>query len=232
MRRVLSYAVALVMMALLLPLAWAQKKDDKDKDIDKNSEKMVRAGQVTGTVMNIYEDKKKLRVKISYTVPKPNTGAIQGLAQAQAQLAQAQARRDINGILSAQRSMAMHQANMITYEKKSQEVEIQAADDVVVRAAQPPQQFDEKGKIKKYTKKELDELRGEDKKLPGYKAEFGDIQTEMIVQLNLVKKKDAPKPVIKKGKDKDADLDVLADHEPQASMIIILHNPAATAPGK
>ena len=55
---------------------------------------------------------------------------------------------------------------------------IQASEDVVVRMARPKDDFDEKGKPKKYTKKELAELRGTDKKLPGYKAEFGDISTD------------------------------------------------------
>jgi hypothetical protein len=222
-----------VVPALLLvgPLPGAPKKEDKD--LDKNSEKTVQAGQVTGKVMNVYEDKKKIRLQVTYMNPKLDQGAANALAQAQIQFQQALARRpiDYNAVRTAQQQMALNQAKLITYEKKTQDYEIQANDDVVVRSANPPEQFDEKGKVKKYTKKELDELRGPDHKVPGFKAEFGDIQTDMLVKVQLVRKKDAPKPVVRKPKDKDAELDVMGDYEPHASMIIILFNPAAMPPG-
>jgi hypothetical protein len=51
----------------------------------------------------------------------------------------------------------------------------------------------------------------------------------MVVKLQLVRKKDAPKPV-RKPKDKEADLDVTSEYEPQASLIIIVYNPATVAP--
>src|SRR5215470_4755 len=59
-----------------------------------------------------------------------------------------------------------------------QDVELQAIDDVVVRTARPREQVDDKGKVKRLTRAELKELKGPDPKLPGYKAEFGDLQTE------------------------------------------------------
>src|SRR5438105_4531354 len=79
--------------------------------------------------------------------------------------------------------------------------------------------------------KDLDALRGPDKKLPGFMAEFSDVQQDQLIQVSLVRKKDAPKVVVKpkKGKDKDADLDPLADNLPQVSMIVILREPP---PGK
>jgi hypothetical protein len=228
MRRVLSYTVALIVPALLMacPLVGAPKKDDKDA----NSEKMIAAGQVVGKITNIYEGQKKLRLQIAMTVPKLNQGAVNAYNQAQIQYQQAAAKRDINGMNNAQMQMARQQAMLYTYERKTQDIDIQTTEDVVVRSQNPPEQFDDKGKLKQYTKKELAELRGDNKKLPGYKAEFSDIQTDFIVQVQLVKKKDAPKPM-PKPKDKDADLNVLDANEPLASMIVILLNPNATPPG-
>lgn len=231
MRRVLSYTLALIVPALLTAgaLVGAPKKDDKDG----NSEKMIAAGMVVGKITNVYEGQKKLRIQIAMTVPKFNQGAANALAQAQLRYQQAMAKRpvDINGMNAAQLDMARQQAMLYTLERKTQDIDVQTTDEVVVRSENPPEQFDDKGKLKKYTKKELDELRGDNKKLPGYKAEFSDLQTDFIVKIQLVKKKDAPKPM-PKPKDKDADLNVLADNEPLASMIVILLNPNATPPGK
>ena len=60
------------------------------------------------------------------------------------------------------------------------DLELEADDDTVVRTEVLADQFDDKGKLKKFTKEELKELKG-DPKLPGYKAEFGDLkQGEMV----------------------------------------------------
>jgi hypothetical protein len=115
---------------------------------------------------------------------------------------------------------------------QAKDVEVQAIDDVVVRLSYPKPDFDDKGRPKKYTKAELKELKG-DSKLPGYKAEFGDVQTDQIVSLTIVRRKGVsavPKkkatPRKGKGKDNDADLDVLAeDTTPQVGHIMVLIQP-------
>jgi len=238
MQRVLAFTMAFLLLGLFLadPLLGAQKKPDagKDKDVDKNSEKKIKAGQVVAKVAAVYEDKKALRLTVSYQVTKPNQGAITGLAQAQISYQQAALRRDYNGMAQAQQQMAQHQRNMYTVENKTQDIEVTAIDEVVVRSSTPPENFDDKGKIKKYTKKELAELKGPDPKLPGYKAEFGDIQTEQIIQVSLIKNKEAPRAPVRKGKGKDADAeaDLLgADHLPKASMIVILADPSKNGGG-
>jgi len=113
-----------------------------------------------------------------------------------------------------------------------QDLELQAIEDVVVRTIKPREQVDDKGKIKRLTRAELKEQKGPDPKLPGYKAEFGDLQTDMVVQVTLVQKKSAlmAKPVrrpAKPGKDNDAGAaaDLLADNGPQVSMVMILSDP-------
>ena len=112
----------------------------------------------------------------------------------------------------------------------------QAIEDVVVRAALPREEFDDKGKIKKLTKAELKEQKGPDPKMPGYNAEFSDLSTEQFVVLTIVRKKGAPKPkakaklvLPKRGKAKDEMdgevADLLEDTTPQVSMVIFAQPP-------
>jgi len=69
-----------------------------------------------------------------------------------------------------------------------QNVKVMTLDDVKVRTKNPPVAYDDKGNKKKYTAKELKELKG-DSKLPGYSAGFEDLKTNQYVQVSLVRKK-------------------------------------------
>jgi hypothetical protein len=207
------------------------KKDKDDDKIATNTEKKIKAGQLSGKIVAVNESKKSIRLKVTYTVPKLNTGAVNQLTQAQLAMQRAAANPDprqrIQAIQQAQVQMAQAKQNVYTYEQKSQDLELQTTEDVKVRMAKPPEQFDEKGKVKKYTRKELQELKGPDPKLPGYQGEFSDLRQEQVVSVNLVKNKDAPKvrPRPKAGKDADADVDLLANYLPQVSMVMILRDP-------
>jgi hypothetical protein len=70
-----------------------------------------------------------------------------------------------------------------------QDVKVMTTDDVKVRTKNPPVQYDDKGNKKKYTAKELKELKGNDPKLPGYTAEFNDLKQNQVVEVSLVRKK-------------------------------------------
>jgi hypothetical protein len=239
MRFAVRWVTALVVPAMLLtgPLAQGQNKAKANKDKEPaNTEKMIKAGLLTGKIAAVYEDKRMVRLQVP--VPVLNPGALQSIQAAQIQMAQARLARDPVGMMQAQRSMILAQATL--YTTRMQDVELTVIDDVVVRTAKPRENFDEKGKIKRYTRAELKELKG-DPKLPGYKAEFGDVATDQVVQVTLVKKKaaPAPKPVAKpkpkpkakgkaKGNEEEAaapPVDLLADNLPQVSMIVIVADP-------
>ncbi len=125
-------------------------------------------------------------------------------------------------MMQAQQRMAQAEATIYQVATTTKDVEWQATDDVKVRMLNPPPQFDDKGRVKKYTKKELRELKGDDK-LPGFPGEFSDIKQDQIIQVTLVKKKDAPRAPVKKGK--DASAEVLGDNLPQISMVMIVAEP-------
>jgi hypothetical protein len=104
--------------------------------------------------------------------------------------------------------------------KKWQRIDLPVSDDIKVRRMMLPVEFDDKGKPKRYTQKEKDELRGSDKKLPGYTAALDDLKPGQFVEVFLVRKAGMPKNL----KDKDA----LAEYQPQIAMIVIITDvPAA-----
>src|SRR5258708_6442750 len=104
----------------------------------------------------------------------------------------------------------------LTPAKVMKDVDFQPTEDMKVRMMNPPAKF-ENGKVKRYTSKELKEMRG-DGKLPGYSADLESLRSDQIVQLHLVRKKDAPKPkATGKSKDKKTSEDL-----PQIKMILIL----------
>ncbi len=215
------------------PLVEAQKKVGKEKE-GSTSEKMAKAGQLVGKVAAVYETKKGIRITVTYPVQKYNQGAITGYAQAQQQYTAAMYKRppDYNAMRTAQLQMLQHQANIIQTEYKTKDLELTAIDEVEVRTKMPKPDFDEKGNPKKLTRKELAKLKGPDPKKKGYEAEFGDIQTEQFIHVQLVKKKDVPKVRPKKGKLDKEDLDLLAENLPQISSVMILHDPAWAPPPK
>jgi hypothetical protein len=84
------------------------------------------------------------------------------------------------------------------------DLELEADDNTVVRTEVLADQFDDKGKLKKFTKEELKELKG-DPKLPGYEAEFGDLKQGEMVKVVFAKPKEADKK--KDDQDKKDDKD-------------------------
>jgi hypothetical protein len=210
----------------------AAKKDDKaaKKPAAKKehvvNEKTIKAGEIVGRVVSVNGTGKVVRLKVTYEIPKLNEGAYNGLNQARVNLAQAQLKRDFNGMAQAQAEIARNSAQMYKTETKEKEVEITAADDVVVRNQNPPEQYDAKGRPKRLTEKERRELKGPDTKTPGFPAEFTDLRQDQIVQVTLVRNKDTARRAPRKAKDVEAALS--PENLPHASRIMIL----ADAPQK
>jgi hypothetical protein len=112
----------------------------------------------------------------------------------------------------------------------SQDIEFQTTDEVKVRNLNLPEQFDEKGNVKKYTKEELAELKGKDKNLPGYESSVEKMETGQKVRVTLVPHK-KPAAAADKEKDKDADKDkdnVDSEKKMQVKMIVITAEAPAT----
>jgi hypothetical protein len=76
---------------------------------------------------------------------------------------------------------------------KDVNVDLELADKVMVRVEKPPFAFDDKGQVKKYTKDELDAMKGENKKEFGYTAEIDILKGGHILRVFMGRPKSAPK---------------------------------------
>lgn len=215
----------------------AEKKDPDKKQAEKAADKMVTGGEISGVLKAEGGSQKyiTLSVTISYMQPNPAaaTAAMQQqrqMAQYQQQLMQARSWQQRQQIyMQMANSSRQGQQNPFTVKTMSQDIDFQAADDMKVRCMFPPPAFDEKGNFKKYTPKELKELKG-DSNLPGYEAGMDALKTGQTVKVYLAKMAPAKAkaaPVKEKGKkDKDKEKDDLDDNKPAIKMIVIISEPA------
>ena len=232
MRHYLAGIAVLVLGLAVLP-AFADDKDKKDpapdakKDAPANTEKTIKAGTVSGKVVEVNETGKSIKVEVTIEYSKPNYGEMQALESCEIQLRQAIAQRNYGNVASLQQQIAQHSLHTSTVERKTHQVDVAGTDDVKVRVAEPPPAYDDKGNIKKRTEKELKELKGDPKdpdyKLPGYpgpvqRHQAGVLRESVPGQEKGSPPRPAPKP-------KDADPDPLGDNMPQASLIEILADP-------
>src|SRR5262249_37754586 len=122
------------------------------------------------------------------------------------------------------------------------DIEFQHRELVKVRTMILPEQFDEKGNIKKYTKEELKELKGKDKDLPGYESSLEKLEAGQVVTVTLAaysrpkpKPEDKPRPEDKvnpEDKINAKDLDkVKPDEEKKMQVrVIVIKEEAPSAP--
>jgi hypothetical protein len=206
------------------------KKDADAKDPPKKDEKKdspwVRAGQISGELVSVDETKKIVKIKVTTAVPRVDQNEANALAQAKVNYANALSKRppDLNGAAQAERDIATHQANLIKYDKKSQDHEVPTLDDVKVRIPAPPVVFDDDGKIKRPTAEELRKLKG-DPPQPGYPGDFSNLRSGQMVTVTLMRNKDAKPPAAGKPDPftgKPPDIDLTGDYVPHASMIVIV----------
>jgi hypothetical protein len=229
MGRILRCA-GLVLALAFLPVALAQDKkpdpdkpmpkDDKDKPKDKKEavEKMHVSGKVTGKLTAWGSSEKGFTVQVPLVYYVVNEGEYRALVQSQLDLAKA---RSVQDAINAKRAMADHESRLYTEKRENVNIDFVPSAEMKVRTLHP-MVYDDKGKPKKLTRKELDELKGPDKKLDGYTADAGDVKTDMIVTVYIEKKK----PTKTKSKD-DKDL---TETKPEALMLLIVADTAA--PGK
>jgi hypothetical protein len=139
------------------------------------------------------------------------------------QLVQAQAQLDV-ALLRASGIPTGYRVNTI----KTQ-IEFQATETVKVRTMVLPEQFDDKGNPKKYTKEELTQLKGKDKNLVGYESSLEKLEVGQKLKVTLVAVKKKPVEKDKENKDLDKDKDE-SEKKMQVKLIVIQQEPTDTAP--
>jgi hypothetical protein len=220
--------VGLALALVISPLTLAQdKKPDPDKAVPKDAknkpkdkkeavEKMHVAGEITGKLTVWGSSDKGFTVQVPVVYYVVNEGEYRALIQSQLDLARA---RSVQDVYNAKKAMADHQARLYTEKKENVNVDFIPAADMKVRIKYPVE-YDDKGKPKRLTSKELAERKGPDKKLPGYNADASDIKQDMIITVYIEKKKPT------KTKTKEKDDKTLTDTKPEAKMILIVADPA------
>jgi hypothetical protein len=118
-----------------------------------------------------------------------------------------------------QQQLVRERALLYQVQEQKKQVEIQVAPDMKVRLATPPVTFDEKGKVKRLSAKELQELKGPNPRLPGYLGELSDIRQDSMVTVYLAKSKTPPR----KFTGKTGDLDKLSLESRPEALMILLH---------
>jgi len=198
-----------------------KKPDDKKPDDKKPTDKKPddkkpmdtrKTTVLAGEIVHIEPAKQAFRVKVTVQYQELNQGEANALLQANRDLSTAKNRDEYAAAL---RRIADHRSRLYSIKSKSQDYAIDSAEDMKVRLNAPKSAFDDMGNVKKYTAKELQELRGKDKLFDG---EFADLTNGQIVQVTILLPKVAPKP---KNKD-DIQLD---DNKLEATKVVVLKQP-------
>jgi hypothetical protein len=217
------------------------KKKEGDEEPEKKKEKLTYGVHFTGKLKMDANSQKEFIVEVQATVLNPQ--GVQNLYNAQAnwQRRQIEIARNRN-LVQRQQQLAQLQFDIARelpklqagcYKQQPYDVKLKAADKMIVRTRYPPIDYDDKGNIKKYTKKELQELRGPDKSLPGFTADFEALHDGQMVTVYLAKKEANPVPNAKKKYGKkppaklnpDDDAGDLGDHRPEVVLIVIEAEP-------
>jgi hypothetical protein len=245
-----------LLLALVLPALAADNAGNRGnqatKPSDADYDALAQAKEVVGVILKVDGSDKGFTLKYQYQYLVPNPKAIDNanrqLNRQQQQILRQynQALRTKNPIQQAQKlqrvaiqaqNMGVNTNNLYTAKTGRKDFDLQAIEEVKVRVTKPPVEYDEKGNVKEYTKKELKELKGKDSSLPGYTASWDNVsvgQTVKVYFKSKKKKKDKDKDKDKedkaddkdkKKKDKaDAPLDD-DDHKPVVRMIVIMKEP-------
>jgi hypothetical protein len=237
MRRTLC-GPGLVLVLILAGAAPAADKNAAKADMasDQDYTALGQLKEVTGKVVSVNATDKSFTLQID--MAKANPKGNQNLARTETHAAQEQERlqrqeqdilrtrdpiqraqkmqrlaADIERQQAQQTQQAARQANnTVTVHK---DFDLDAAADAKVRRQDPPVQYDDKGNVKKYTEKELKELKGPDTKLPGYAADWSDLKVGQMVKITLTKAQDKKDNNDNKDKNK-------ADTKPRASQVLIV----------
>ncbi|HEV3258546.1 MAG TPA: hypothetical protein VG013_16840 [Gemmataceae bacterium] len=222
MRRAFHGTAFLIALGLVVPASAAD--DNKKKDDDKAATKAD--DKKKDDKKPAKDDKKKDKAKKAAPKDEP-TDAKDKLRPAGEFIGKLTRVEGQQKYLSVQITLTVPEPYLngrtIAYRAKNieKQIEVLASDNMKVRIGHPPLDYDEKGRLKRYTRKELKELKGAEGGW-GYTADFDSLKPNQVVKVFLGKKKEARKA---RSRDKDLDEDLHADNKPTAIMVYIIADP-------
>jgi hypothetical protein len=217
-----SLGSAFVLIAASLATADPPAAKDKEKEPEKPPPvRIVQKGQAVGTVNNWNETEGKFTLHMKVQYLEPNAQAQQNYARdMQNIMVRQQNLMTIRNPVQRQQEMVkimqdaqrlQGQGNLFTVKERDQNIDVELAEDGVVRLGSPPVVFDEKGNAKKLTAEELKEMKGPDN-LPGYTADRDALRNGQMVMVVIGHKTGGPKkPDDKKDVDKKPEDDKKPD---------------------
>jgi hypothetical protein len=193
------------------------KKATKSADQSGYSEKKAKAGEpFAAKLIRLDAQKEELSVEVTLKIPQENKGELQNIANLRAQLV---GNRDINSVRNIYLQIAQHEQRLITFKEEHKKLELTLNGDTKIRTLLLPVEYDDKGKLRKLTPKELKDLKGPDSRLPGYTADPDALKPNQQVKVYLVKAKHSAKPSSKENPDEPKD-------KAKVAIVVILSEPA------
>jgi hypothetical protein len=212
------------MAALVLALpgtAAAQKQGHATQATDQDYAALLQIKEMTGRLIAVGGSSKTLTIQIDVPSVQPGGNNSPHVAMphvgSKGRNPQQQAQQLQRLITQIQRQQARTRTTM-----NHKDFELQTAADVKVRWQQPPTDYDDKGNPKKYTAKELQELKGNDPSLPGYKGEFDNLKAGQTVKVTLARVKTPAKDKEDKDKKKDKDAPSDAASKVEITRVVIV----------
>jgi hypothetical protein len=226
MRRNLPWLALIIVFTVLFPVLAADDEaatpTKPDSQAKKTEEKLLKSRRFLAKLTKLDADKHCLTVDYTYKSLKQDPQTAQHLANLQRQLIQAQRNGNpvdrLAQMIRIQREIEKAKLNL--YKNQTEKLVLDAPENMKVRTMLPPLEVDEKGKPRRLTEKEKRELKGPDPTLPGYTAEFDNLQVDQWVEIYLAKQ--SPKS---KAKEKDQDADNAVPTRPKIAMIVIRAEP-------
>lgn len=206
-------------LAVITPFRAGEGKNDpvKANNPKEAKEKLLASGQLIGRVVGFDRDRQLLTLDVTLRYLVPNVEALARQVELRKQLAEAlgiaDAAERLDRVREVRNDMIANQAELLSVEEQEVTLTLPTAEDLTTRVLEPPPAFDDKGKYRRYTAKELKELKGPGN-LPGYHADPADIQNDQTVRVYLARR--APPKLVKKGE---------AAPQPFVSMLLILAQP-------
>jgi hypothetical protein len=199
MQRTLRWVCPLVVLAVLGSVFAADAKKTDKADPKKPAKtdtrkRLTQSYKLVGKVIKIENSKKDFDVKVKVYDPAKLQSLQDYINRRTLEIAR------IGNFAEKQRQALRFQAEVAKRKQnltKDVNLKFTATEDMKVRLKTLPVEYDDKGKPKKLTAKEKAALKGPDKALPGYNAEWENLNKDQTVELYLTK----PKP--KKGQEKE-----------------------------
>jgi hypothetical protein len=210
--------IALLFIGLATLPAWADDKPSAKKpDAKKDArEKLIATGQLFGRLTAVDGSARTLTLEVTLQIPVPNEEAVARRAELAQELLEALAIPDpaerLERVREVRTALVENAANLYTIEEQQQMIPLQGVDELQVRVLKLPPVYNDKGRPRRYTVKELRELKGSGN-APGYRADLDDLREGQVVRVTLARKK-AP---LKKGEAEEQSLLV--------TLVVILAEP-------